>query len=254
MNAPFNKSADLFLKYVDLKSRLSQEVPFLSNTFGAYQCKNLIEFGCGAGAHSAALAKAGFMIMATDYSDRLIQEAKTYTNESMQVEKADLCQLPELIQKQKYDGAYCIGNTLLLLPDSSMLKKALTNIHSILKPGFPFIAHFINTDLCSEEKNRFGPIRSFPHEDGGELMLVKSFFPEYSEHHPGVSLMAIHRKESGESVVLEHHQNHFLDISPQDFSQMAKDVGFKNIKLLKNFSTDTFDPEKDISLTMVLEA
>lgn len=91
----------------------------------------VLECACGTGAISAAIAPACARLVATDYSDGMLAQArkKLAKRSNVTVEQADITALP--YADDSFDVAVA-GNVIHLLPDP---EQALRELARVVKPG-----------------------------------------------------------------------------------------------------------------------
>lgn len=90
----------------------------------------IIDVGCGMGRDAGPLVKLGFDYFGVDISDNIIQVAQKQ-NPKLHFDIASIYNLSQV--KDRFDG-FIIQAVLVHLP-KDRLKKALDNVHSVLKPG-----------------------------------------------------------------------------------------------------------------------
>ena len=249
----FSKSADFFMRYAAMQQRAEKEVPILANIFSESTQTHLLEFGCGTGHHAHALATSGFSVTATDINSEMISAASQLHAPGLTFSEEDITQpSPSLTAQAHFDGAYCLGNTLLLLPDIPSLTKAFTEVHACLVPGAFFVVHIINIKLSGKDAYRFSPLRGFPEKDGSEEILIKSFLPETDPRHPGLHLIHLKRTPQSATNIISEQITSFLAIDSDQLISFAESAGFQLTQLYGGFSTNSFNPEKHPSLLAVL--
>ena len=91
----------------------------------------VLECACGTGAISAAIAPACARLVATDYSDGMLAQArkKLAKRSNVTVEQADITALP--YADDSFDVAVA-GNVIHLLPDP---EQALRELARVVRPG-----------------------------------------------------------------------------------------------------------------------
>ncbi|MEB3288192.1 MAG: class I SAM-dependent methyltransferase [Vampirovibrionales bacterium] len=121
-----------------------KEVSFLLKQFGQPETAScLLDLMCGAGRHIPALAEAGFALTGLDVSQDMLQHAKTACQNlpSVSFFRADGLDLPSILgETPRYDGAFCLGNSLGYL-DASGMQRMLGGVSQLLKPGARLVLH-----------------------------------------------------------------------------------------------------------------
>lgn len=119
---------DFFEKHYngEVNKALVEEVAQLIN-----ETDNVLECACGTGMISKAIAAKSNTLVATDFSDGMLNEArkKCAKLENVSFQKADICQLP--FETGRFDKVVA-GNVIHLLEDP---KQALLELERVCVPG-----------------------------------------------------------------------------------------------------------------------
>lgn len=103
----------------------------------------LLDAGCGSCRHSPRLAKHGFNIIAADYSDYIVSQAKETVSDKglekqIHVQREDLLKLS--FEGEKFDYILCWG-VLMHIPD---IETAIAELSRVLKPGGTIVLSEVN--------------------------------------------------------------------------------------------------------------
>ncbi len=120
----------------------------------------LLDLACGTGTYAIELASRGFRVTGVDNEERMIELAKakraappTATGEEATAlhGKTDFFHADmtgasdgDAVFLQRYDGAYCIGNSLPHLSDIAEMEKALSVWRGALDPGGVLVVQVVN--------------------------------------------------------------------------------------------------------------
>jgi SAM-dependent methyltransferase len=121
-----------------------------------------VDLGCGPGFQTIALAELGFSpVVAIDTSAELLAELRSHAgSQPVRTEKADLRDLPVIVQAGQATVIVCMGDTLTHLPEKSDVSALFGNVFDRLQKGGVFVITY--RDLTKEllGTDRFIPVRS----------------------------------------------------------------------------------------------
>lgn len=151
---------------VSFEDRVSEQKSFLSRTLAPLdytpQAALAVDLGCGPGFQTIALAQLGFSpVIAIDTSAELLDELRSHIgNHPVRTEKADLRDLPVIVQTGHATVIVCMGDTLTHLPEKSDVSALFRGAFERLRPGGMFVITY--RDLTKElfGTDRFIPVRS----------------------------------------------------------------------------------------------
>ncbi len=102
---------------------------------GDVKGKFLLDVGCGAGYFSRLMAEAGARVTGVDISPRMIEHARTAGGD-ISYEAIDAAALAERFAPHSFD----VATSCIALQDMPDPAQAFRAIHTVLKPGAPFVA------------------------------------------------------------------------------------------------------------------
>ncbi len=118
-----------------------------------------IDLGAGSGFCSIPLGKAGYKVVAIDFSPALLQELRVSAKGmALTIIEQDLLETnfslynPELV--------VCMVDTLLHLQTAEVIQLLLKRIYAALLPGGRFICSFRDLSVLPQAEKRFIPVRS----------------------------------------------------------------------------------------------
>lgn len=205
--------------------------------------ENILDLAAGTGNYSIELSKHGFNVVAVDLDEEMIRkiEAKNEKEKTnVKPYKLDMKNIDEL-KKYEFDAIICIGNSLVHLDNHGEIKDALEKMYNLLNDDGIVIIQIVNYDRIleynvkalplidrPEAKVRF--IRNYELENGKVLFKTK---------------LVINEEESYENCIK------LYPLKSQEFIDLLKEVGFKDIKLYGSFDEKEFTLD---SFPLVVEA
>ncbi len=148
----------------------------------------VLDFGCGTGVSSRAISKAAEQVIGIDYSDKMIDIAKTSTNDESNIKYLVGTIDDEEVNSVKYDVVLAL-NVLHLVDD---LELTLQKINHILKPS----GMLISATPCLGEKNK---VTKFLFKLLSKVRLLIQVNPiSFAELRESMSKVGFHEIESSE--------------------------------------------------------
>ena len=136
----------------------TQVYAILKKMFGEENIKNkkILDLAVGGGKDILELIKQGINVVGNDYDPAFIQQASQLlksNGQTAKIIKSDWKELTKNHGREKYDGAYLIGNSLTYLSEKSDRELALKEIYDSLKPGSILILDSRNYDKMLDNKD-----------------------------------------------------------------------------------------------------
>ncbi|MDR2880215.1 MAG: methyltransferase domain-containing protein [Fusobacteriales bacterium] len=121
--------------------------------------KKILDLACGDGKYSNSLVTPDRSVTGVDLDKGMLEEAeKKYDqNNNIKFVYGDMSELSSVFQKDKVDGVFCIGNSLVHLTSTDEIKKALTELDLIMEDGGKLVIQIINYDRILNDDINFLP-------------------------------------------------------------------------------------------------
>lgn len=121
-----------------------------------------VDLGCGPGFQTIALAQLGFSpVIAVDTSAELLDELRARVNHlPVQIERADLRQLPAIVPPGRASVIVCMGDTLTHLPTKGDVQALFHGVFDALHGGGMFVITYRDLTKELHGTDRFIPVRS----------------------------------------------------------------------------------------------
>ncbi len=151
---------------VSFEERVAEQKSFLSRTLAPLdytpEAAMAVDLGCGPGFQTIALAQLGFSpVIAIDTSGELLDELRSHAGSlPIRTEKADLRDLPNIVQTGQATVIVCMGDTLTHLPEKSDVSALFRGVFERLRPGGMFVITYRDLTMELHGTDRFIPVRS----------------------------------------------------------------------------------------------
>jgi SAM-dependent methyltransferase len=148
------------------EEKVKEQGTFLSRTLETLTNKPepalAVDLGCGPGFQTIALAQLGFSpVIAIDTSAELLDELRSHgSNLPIQIENADLRDLPEVVPAETATAIVCMGDTLTHLPVKSEVSTLFHAVFHALHRGGMFVITYRDLTKELHGTDRFIPVRS----------------------------------------------------------------------------------------------
>jgi glycine/sarcosine N-methyltransferase len=114
----------------------------------------VLDAACGTGSSSAALARRGFRVQATDGSDAMVaMAAARFEREHLEIPLARClwADLPATIG-ERFDVVLCLGNSLVHTASREAMVEALTGLRRMARPGGHVVVDSRNWEMLHAER------------------------------------------------------------------------------------------------------
>ena len=205
------------------------------------KAKIILELACGTGNFTKQLAKAGFIITATDISKDEIEKAKIKSIEA----KFSVADMSELRATRKYDVVCCFWESFRYLPNYKVCEDTLKRIFKALKQDGLFFVDF--THFPPHDKPF--KIPTYTIQLGNGLVLLKDTYiltrgnldtrwDEMRYVLRGKDVTDQKIEWSGKSILLKQRLNRapLLRINQKKMEQMLAKAGFNIPEVQDNFA------------------
>lgn len=142
-------------QYYDAIFPLDQKtLDFLEQNIGGAEHKHILDLACGTGNYTIALAERGFQVTGIDLDETMIELAQQKKNKeltaplnssSVSFLEGNMLELSSFLSSL-YDGAFCIGNSLVHLETVGDIEAAVKETAAVLHSGASLIVQTVNYD------------------------------------------------------------------------------------------------------------
>jgi ubiquinone/menaquinone biosynthesis C-methylase UbiE len=200
------------------------------------ECKRLLELACGTGRHALELEKLGYQIVATDYSQDLLDVAKQKAKQHKSQVDFRLQDMRDLsLTDEPFDGAYCLFDSIGYVQTNSAIQQVLKGVHSHLRLDGLFICEFWHAPAMLRNYEPFRERRW--KTAGGELLRTSSTRLDVEKQLAHVTYKIADIRSDGSSVQLEETQvNRYFRV--QEMASFLEKAGFAPLEWLAAFNNE----------------
>jgi len=151
---------------VSFEERVNEQKSFLTHVLEDLECRQkstlAIDLGSGPGFETIALAQLGFSpVIAIDTSSELLDELRSHAGSlPVQIEKADLRDLPAIVPGGQAAVVVCMGDTLTHLTDKADVGALFRAVFDAMLPGGRFVITYRDLTMELQGTDRFILVRS----------------------------------------------------------------------------------------------
>jgi len=159
----------------DEVARLSREMPFLLEEIKKIGGSEILDVGCGTGAHARALAAEGMHVLGIDPSRAMIDKALAMGKpENVRFEVASIGDFAAR-GLMRFEAILCLGNTLPhLVTDETSLAKISRQMAPLVRRGGILVGQIVNVPWVEAAGARLLPVRSWM-DQGKETILTRHY-------------------------------------------------------------------------------
>lgn len=220
---------------VDIKDRLSHEIPDLVKVFIKQKVKSVIDIGCGTGDHSIDLAGKGYEVVGLDRSEEMIKESKKRKEVLSRDSLRKLLFLhggfDELEGRftRPFDGAIIMGNTISHNPHD--VSKVLKETTRLLRDEGVLVLQITNFDKVISVGNRLLNFSfAVPAGENKEHAFLEFYDKPNLKERTILKTFAILTNDGGKRWKLSGVRNSLMAYTnKQIIKDMLKKLGYKKI-------------------------
>lgn len=140
----FDDLTDIYEATIDWPKRLANEAPFYRWLFDRVGAKSVLDVACGTGHHAAMFGAWGLRVQGADASTTMLQRAAQLHGKSESLSWVQRGFDRPVERLGWFDVAICVGNSLALAPDESVVASAITQMLAGVRSGGAVLVHVLN--------------------------------------------------------------------------------------------------------------
>ncbi|MBM4160496.1 MAG: class I SAM-dependent methyltransferase [Ignavibacteria bacterium] len=226
------------------EKRFVQERPFFRVLVERYGIKSALDAGSGSGFHSMLLAQLGVRVTAVDVSAAMLQRAEIHAKElglKVKTVKARFQELDKVLRR-KFDGIFCLGNTLVHILSTKELAKTLRNFAALLNTGGVLFLQILNYDRILTQRDRIQSSK-----ESGDKTFVR--FYDYDEKGILFNILTLQRTTG--SVKQKLNTVRLRPLLRSELLSRLQDAGFFEIQFFGSISMKPFERKQSRDLVIL---
>lgn len=225
----------------------AEPLDFIKETAGGPP-KSLVDVACGSGGYSVELAKQGYEMTALDDDAamvRLVQSKADHKKLPVKVMQCDMRYLEDGL-KGKFDGVFCIGNSIVHLGSHKEIETALKQMNKLLQEGGKLILQIINYDRII--KYGVNGLPAIENRDAG-LKFTREYL--YDRERKIIKFNTLLTIDNGSQKDSYANSIELIPLEKADMERLLRNSGFERLKFYGDFKRSDHD---DHSYLLVIEA
>jgi glycine/sarcosine N-methyltransferase len=202
----------------------------------------LLDVGCGTGSYTVALARGDRRVVGidpdTDMLQRAVEKARGRNVEFLQRSMDEIDRL-----EFRFNGAYCIGNTLVHAESVEHVGRILYQLCRRLRPGAPLVLQLVNYDRIINED-----VRELPTLTGNGVRFRRRYTPT-----PRRRSVVFHTTLTTEDHGVEHsfeQETTLLALRRDELVGCLGDSGFDVHRLFGSYAGEEYRPDSFLTITV----
>lgn len=247
--------APIYDYFVDWKSRLAYELPFLIKEISSlgenpHELKAL-DAACGTGRHAIALANEGFQMSGADLYPEMVSHARANAfaaDQNLNLKTVGFGNMAKAFNGDQFDALLCLGNSLPHVQSQKELAETLADFAALVKPGGSMILQSRNFDRVVKYKLRWMDPQAV--DDKNKHYIFYRFYDFLPNGLIQFNLLTLSR-EGTRDWQTEMDSSLLYPSSSEHLLAEIKKVGFEETRIFGNMAGDSFDPETSSDLVVV---
>lgn len=206
-----------------------------------YGVRRALDAGAGTGLHSVVLARLGVEVTAVDLSAPMLARLEEHASAlrlSVRTIRSEFTSLPALLP-DRYDGVFCLGNTLPHLLTRDRLLASLAAFRRLLRPSGILLFQTLNYERILRTRERVQSIR-----DAGDTTFVR--FYDFGEETVRFNVLKILRQ--GGRTSHEMLGVTLRPVLPGEIAALLAEAGFGPVELYGGLGLEEFRPGESADL------
>ena len=224
--------------YDDIFKPNEKQVSFLKSYFGNPP-KSILDLACGTGNLALKLSQLGYNVTGLDLDKEMIEVAKSKINNEKI--KFFVDNMLTFSFNEKFDGIYCIGNSLVHLNSINEIQKFFYNVKANLLKQGKIVIQIINYDrILKYNINQLPTI----YNQEKDLTFIRNY--QYDKKNHKIMFMT---ELKVNNLILKNVIGLYPLLS-EELVNILLTEGFKDIKLYGDFAYNSYNKDESYSLVV----
>ncbi len=262
-------SAD-YDRFVNWDERLAAEMPFIERALKTSRAHRVLDTACGTGMHAIALARNGYLVVGTDASEEMIDQARTNATAASRASagsQAGTVQFAtvgfgrlaaalgignqgtqnEVAGTPRFDALLCLGNSLPHVLTPAHLDATLEDFANCLRPGGLLVVQNRNFDAVLAASDRWmGPQG---HREGATEWTFLRFYDFDPDGLLTFNIVRL-RREEGSAWRQQVGATRLWPLTEHELLSALQKAGFDGLSRLGDMQGAPFDPKSSPNLVI----
>jgi len=241
----FNQLTDIYEAMIDWPKRLAAEEPFYRNWFQQAGVKRVVDVACGTGHHAAMFHGWGLEVAGADVSPAMIERARAAFGEPAGLHWEVRGFDASIPAAGSWDAVVCVGNSLALAPDTTVVESAIARMMEALRPDGILLVHVLNLwrlpdGPCVWQKCQRARLPQ------GDVLILKAV------HRCGqCGYVELVVADPNGGSLLGHESPRFLGLNAEKLGGWMHRAGAAEVQCFGDYAAQAFDRETSIDLVVV---
>ena len=247
MPSLFDELPAVYEAMIDWPKRLAHEESFYRHLFERIGARRIADVRLRDRPSRRIFHSLGLSVEASDISPTMLDRARALHGEPEGLRWIERSFTEPLSAETPYDAVFCIGNSLVLVPDEALIATAIQNMLAAIRPGGAVVVHILN-------------IWSLP---DGPCVWQKTKRITLEKSQPLI-VKGVHRVGTRgfvELLVIDLSQEKpawtesvpFWGLEAEQLEKISKDAGAREVHFFGNHKEDAYRREKSVDLILVAE-
>ena len=244
----YDKLASVYDFFVDWKTRLEYEMPFILEQLGQlgddHAQLKIMDAACGTGQHAIALSKEDYQVFGSDLFPQMVTQAALNAKAADQqiiFKTAGFGHIASIFETSRpFDAVLCLGNSLPHVQSTQELHSALKDFANLLKPGGLLLLQSRNFDQIMLSRQRWMEPQTYQ-ADNEEWL----FFRFYDFEPSGMiqfNILTLNRHKP-ETWQVKLTSTHLLPLLSEVLKDTLTQTCFKDLRLFGNMKAETYNSQ-----------
>jgi SAM-dependent methyltransferase len=231
-------------RHAELYDLFYAEKPYAAEAAFVDQClrsysvgpaKRLLELACGTGTHAFQLEQRGYQIVATDYSQAMLERAMKKASQTSSHVEFRLLDMTQLDVAGSFDAAYCLFDAIGYVATNAALEQVFRGVQKHLRSDGLFVFEFWHAGAMLRH---YDPVRIRRWQTGNGLVLrLSETTLDYAKQLSRVTYSIYELNSDGTYVALTETQvNRYFLL--QEMAAWLTATGFTPVKWFAGFADD----------------